>query len=60
MVELDLEPYCDNCSDLYPVVERLYADGTIYNHITCEHISHCRRVVDFYQKNATKGENDGM
>lgn len=55
MITTDFEPFCDNCSDLDPMVTRLYADGGVFQQIiTCENIHHCRRVVEFYRE---KGEN---
>lgn len=39
MIQTDFEPYCEDCADLEPVVERLYGDdGVIQQVIACEHI----------------------
>lgn len=54
MIETDFEPFCDSCSDLEPVVTRLYADANVsLQIITCENIHRCRKIVEFYQE---KGE----
>ena len=64
MIEPDFEPYCDDCSDLDPVVNRVYGNNAICQQIiTCEHIYHCRKVAEFYRENGNskpeKGENNG-
>lgn len=51
MIQTDFEPYCEDCADLEPVVERLYGDdGVIQQVIACEHIRHCRKVAEFYRE----------
>lgn len=56
MIQTNFESYCEDCADLYPVVERLYGDsGVIQQVITCEHARHCRKVAEFYRE---KGKID--
>ncbi len=51
MIQTNFEPYCEDCADLEPVVERLYGDdGVIQQVIACEHIRHCRKVAEFYRE----------
>lgn len=47
MIDLRLEPYCDNCTDFTPEVERFYADDKVYQTmIYCQYRERCRRIYD--------------
>ena len=47
MIQTNFEPYCEDCTDLEPVVERLYGnDGVIQQVITCMNLHHCRKVAE--------------
>lgn len=51
MIQTNFEPYCEDCTDLEPVVERLYGnDGVIQQVITCMNFHHCRKVAEFYRE----------
>lgn len=62
MIQLDVESYCHDCSDFYPVVRRLYANACVYQQsVTCEHIQHCRKICDYVRRcheREAKGESD--
>ena len=59
MIVTDFEGYCQTCSDLEPVVERLYAEsGIIQQVITCENIQRCRNIVRYVREYEKKGENN--
>lgn len=56
MIHLDVEPYCHDCSDFDPEVQRIYADGAIYGQtVTCEHIRHCRAIYEYIRSHEEKG-----
>lgn len=51
MIQLDVESYCQDCSDFYPIVQRLYADGRVYHQtVTCEHIQHCQKICEYVRQ----------
>ena len=57
MIHLDVEPYCHDCSDFDPEVQRIYADGAVYSQtVTCEHIRHCRAICEYIQSHEEKGK----
>lgn len=62
MIQLDVESYCQDCSDFDPIVQRLYANGRICQQtVTCEHIQHCRKICEYVRQcheRETKGEEN--
>lgn len=51
MIWLDVEPYCNDCEDFTPEVERLYADGKIYMQtVRCQYHERCRRIYEAIRK----------
>lgn len=62
MIKLDVESYCQDCSDFEPMVQRLYAGGTVLDQtVTCENIQHCRKICEHVRRcheQEMKGEND--
>lgn len=63
MIQLDVESYCQDCSDFDPIVQRLYANGCVYQQtVTCENIQHCRKICEYVRQcheREMKGEKDG-
>lgn len=63
MIELMTDPYCHDCSDFEPIVQRLYANDEIYLQIvTCKDLDRCRKMYEhirkFDEEQVVKGEND--
>ena len=46
-IELIKRPYCDDCRDFEPEVERLYADGAVeVQEVFCRYFERCQRIED--------------
>lgn len=58
MITLDVKPYCNECEDFEPVVERFYADCKAYHQtVTCAHMSRCASIA-CYIRDQMKGETN--
>ncbi len=56
MITLQVEEYCQKCSDFQPCVEKLYAGGEIVmQNILCENQKRCANIYEFAKK-SSKGE----
>lgn len=45
MIELKVEPYCQNCPEFCADVSRFYSDEKVYlTLITCEHTDICKEI----------------
>lgn len=55
MIRLEVQPYCDDCMEFEPDVERpiaFYADFEIIEKmgdtiVRCQHRKHCKSLVDY-------------
>lgn len=47
MIDTDFEVFCEECTELDPIVNKIYADNKIASQIiTCEYIKRCKRMYD--------------
>lgn len=59
MITLNVEPYCNECKEFEPVVERFYADCKVLQQtVICAHRGQCASIACYIQKQMG-GEKDG-
>lgn len=45
MIDTKFEAYCEECTELDPIVNKVYADNKIVSQIiTCNYIERCKRI----------------
>lgn len=64
MICLDVQEYCDNCSDFSPAVNKPHkvfrSDGSVIQSdtiVTCEHATRCE-MIKRYLARKMKGDNE--
>lgn len=59
MIDIDLEPYCQECSYFDPTIEKFWADNKGYiTRISCKNIDRCRTISENIKRHLeSKGEN---
>lgn len=58
MINLSVQPYCENCMDFEAEVKKIeyvYGSGRCYTEITCRNKSKCESIMRYLQEER-KGE----